>query len=105
MSIDIKKIASVMSEKIRALSKTNEVLIDNDDWKKSKKKAEIVDLWHQVAKAGNNGPGDYNRSFPFTEVEKHGVTFWCYGNGNPGMGKVVKKKLDALGVKCNTDND
>lgn len=94
-----------ISKKLKALARKDHVHIDNDIWKKSKKKAEIVDLWHQVSKAGRHQSGDYTLSFPFIEADRTGVDFWCWSNNMPGMGKVIRRKLDDIGIKYDTDED
>jgi hypothetical protein len=103
----ITKIAAglAISKKLRALQKNDRVHIDNDVWKKSKKKPQIVDLWHQVSKTHSRYGGEYDRAFPFVDVDTHGIDFWCHSSSTPGMGKVVRKKLDNLGVAYSTDED
>lgn len=105
MKLEMSKIAAGIAKQLKIMAKEDRVHIDNDVWKKSKKKAEIVDLWHQVAKVGFHDRGQYNRSFPFSDAEKFGIEFWCYSNENPGMGRIVKKRLDKLGVKYDTDDN
>lgn len=100
--INLTKLASAISKKFKKLRAEDKIHIDNDEWKRTKKKAEIVDLWHQVAKESHNSSRSYNNSFPFEEAEKTGIEFWCWGSAL-GIGKTVRKKLDNLKVKYNED--
>lgn len=104
MTIHLDKLGRGLAKKLKKLRKEDQIRIDNQDWNKTTKKAEIVDLWHQAGKASMSDRGHYSRSFPFEDAEKSGIEFWCYGD-TPGIGKVIRKRLDALSVKYNTDED
>ena len=100
----ITKIAAGLAAKLKKLRKLDRVYIDNDVWKKTTKKAEIVDLWHQVNKGHFSERNNYDRHFDFINAEKRGVDFYIYGS-HPAFGKVIRDKLDELGVKYETDED
>ena len=96
-----KKVASVLTKRMKELGREGNIHIDNDEWKKTNKKAEIVDIWHQVQKSNRSNRNDYSMYFPFIDAEVTGVDFYLYGR-NIVLVNQIKKRLDDLNVKYTT---
>ncbi|MFA7709501.1 MAG: hypothetical protein WCY30_00175 [Candidatus Neomarinimicrobiota bacterium] len=92
------KLASDTFNEIKKYHRVESIKIDNDEWKKSNKKPEIVDLWHQVNKADDMHSDAYSQRFPFHVIDADGVTFNMWGSAML-LAPKIRKILTSLGVK------
>ena len=93
------KLSGETLDKIKKMQKGFEIIIDNDEWIKTDKKAEIVDIWHQIQKETYRRNADsYCQTFPFEEAETRGVNFWISGRSIQIISGLMKR-LDELGIK------
>ena len=82
-----------------------ELHIKPEEWEKTSKKPEIVDLWCMFQKTKSGNHNDNRPRFNFKEAKDSGVKFYAWGIKEAGEVLAVRAALDKLNIKYHMDKD